>query len=154
MKLPLPIFVCSAGLIGLAAAQADSNLQSVKNVTITASDNLHFNIESIVVQPGQTVHVVLKNQGTFPRSAMGHNWVLLKAGIDPTAYAVSAAAAPSEEYQPKTLAAETLATIPLLGAKETGEITFTAPSQPGKYGFLCSFPGHCQIGMRGVLVVK
>ncbi|MBI5766279.1 MAG: hypothetical protein HZA93_00675 [Verrucomicrobia bacterium] len=47
-----------------------------------------------------------------------------------------------------------LATIGLLGPNETGEASFTAPTEPGEYPFLCSFPAHCQIGMKGVLVVK
>ena len=37
------------------------------------------------------------------------------------------------------------------GAKTT--IYFTAPKQPGRYPYLCSFPGHSQL-MRGVLVVE
>ncbi len=47
-----------------------------------------------------------------------------------------------------------LAFIPLLGPRETGEVTFTAPSEPGRYPFLCTFPGHYVIGMKGELVVK
>ena len=34
------------------------------------------------------------------------------------------------------------------------EVTFDAPKAPGKYDFVCSFPGHYLAGMRGVLVVK
>ncbi|MSU73429.1 MAG: hypothetical protein EXS43_14005, partial [Opitutus sp.] len=47
-----------------------------------------------------------------------------------------------------------LAFVALLGPNETGEVTFTAPTKPGEYPFLCSFPAHCLIGMKGVLVVK
>jgi uncharacterized cupredoxin-like copper-binding protein len=32
-------------------------------------------------------------------------------------------------------------------------VTFTAPTTPGRYEFVCSFPGHYQVGMRGVLIV-
>jgi plastocyanin len=28
------------------------------------------------------------------------------------------------------------------------------PTAPGEYPFLCTFPAHCAIGMKGVLVVK
>ena len=47
-----------------------------------------------------------------------------------------------------------LAVIGMLGPNETGEVLFTAPAEPGEYPFLCCFPAHCQIGMKGVLVVK
>jgi len=32
--------------------------------------------------------------------------------------------------------------------------TFAAPAAPGRYPFICSFPGHAQVGMRGVLIVE
>jgi len=50
--------------------------------------------------------------------------------------------------------------LPTLGA-ETGQIdpgqattlTLTAPSTPGEYRFICTIPGHEQLGMYGTLVV-
>lgn len=33
-------------------------------------------------------------------------------------------------------------------------ITFTAPSNPGEYRFICTVPGHEQLGMHGVLAVR
>jgi uncharacterized cupredoxin-like copper-binding protein len=44
--------------------------------------------------------------------------------------------------------------VPVLGPGQTGDVTFNAPTAPGSYVFLCSFPAHCAAGMRGVLVVK
>ena len=44
--------------------------------------------------------------------------------------------------------------VGLLGPNETGEVTFQAPTEPGEYPFLCTFPAHCSIGMKGVLIVK
>jgi len=67
---------------------------------------------------------------------------------------MAAMSAAAENYEPKALAADVLASIPILGPKESGDVTFNAPSKPGKYPFLCSFPGHFQAGMRGVLIVK
>ncbi|MCC5023285.1 MAG: hypothetical protein J6386_11065 [Candidatus Synoicihabitans palmerolidicus] len=32
-------------------------------------------------------------------------------------------------------------------------MTFTVPSEPGDYVFLCSFPAHFMAGMKGVIVV-
>jgi len=34
------------------------------------------------------------------------------------------------------------------------ETTFKVPAKPGRYAFLCTFPGHFALGMRGTLVVK
>ena len=47
---------------------------------------------------------------------------------------------------------------PLLPEEETRiwtvEVTFDAPTEPGEYVYLCSFPGHYAAGMKGLLVVK
>ena len=47
-----------------------------------------------------------------------------------------------------------LIVIALAGGGETVEVTFRAPTAPGTYTFLCSFPGHFAAGMRGTLVIK
>jgi azurin len=133
------------------AASASDN---EKTIVITASDTLRFSVTRIEVQPGQTVHIQLKNLSNMPKDVMGHNWILLKAGSDVSAYATTAVVAKGEAYQPKSLAAEVLASIALLGPRQTGEVTFVAPNTPGSYPFLCTFPGHLQAGMRGVLIVK
>jgi azurin len=85
---------------------------------------------------------------------MGHNWILLTAGNDPLAFAAAAAPEAASGYIPAKLKDKIVAFIPLLGPKESGEVTFVAPLEPGEYPFLCSFPGHCLVGMKGVLVVK
>ena len=40
------------------------------------------------------------------------------------------------------------------GPGERDTVTFTAPASAGRYPFFCSFPGHAQVGMRGVLIVE
>jgi azurin len=45
-----------------------------------------------------------------------------------------------------------IASTPVLGPKQTAEVTFKAPA-PGVYPFVCSFPGHVAL-MKGTLTVK
>jgi len=85
---------------------------------------------------------------------MGHNWVLLKAGVDSQSYGNAAVNAKAQDYEPSAMADKMIASIKTLGPKESGSVTFTAPAAPGKYAYLCSFPAHCQVGKRGFLVVK
>ena len=47
---------------------------------------------------------------------------------------------------------QVIASIPILGPKQKGEIAFKAPA-PGEYPFICSFPGHVAL-MKGTLIVK
>ena len=133
---------------GLKAASTDA-----RSITISAYDTMKFSVMKIEAHPGEKITVTLKNEGNVPKEVMGHNWVLLKAGTDPTSYMTASMTAKAEGYLPKAMASKVLASIPILGPKETGSATFTAPPA-GTYTYLCSFPAHCQAGMKGVLIVK
>jgi azurin len=122
-------------------------------VDIAINDTVSFSVTKIVAHAGQKITVHLKDSGKLPKSVMAHNWILLKPGTDVFAYAAAAAADKAENFQPKALANEVLAAIPMIGAGESGEITFTSPKVPGTYTYICSCYGHAFAGMRGVLVV-
>ena len=144
--------------LGLACAlfcAASSQAQvATTSIELSGNDSMKFNITSFTVKPGEVVYVSLSNIGTLPKTVMGHNWILLKAGKDGAAYSSAAANAKDENYEPKALAGDVIASIGLLGARQNGEVTFTAPTVRGNYVYLCSFPGHFQVGMRGVMTVK
>ncbi len=125
-----------------------------KQVSISAFDTMKFSVNKIEAKPGEKITVTLTNEGSVPKEAMGHNWVLLKAGADAATYCNSAATAKAENYQPKALSKQVIASIPLLGPKESKSVSFSAPAEPGSYTYLCSFPAHSAAGMKGVLVVK
>ncbi|HTH47616.1 MAG TPA: plastocyanin/azurin family copper-binding protein [Candidatus Limnocylindria bacterium] len=123
-------------------------------IEITANDQMKYSVTSIEAKPGEDLKVVLTNMGTLPKEAMGHNFVLLKADADPASFAAAAMAAKETDYVPASLAGQVIARIETLGPRKSGEVTFKAPSAPGTYTYLCSFPGHFLIGMKGTLVVK
>jgi azurin len=151
MKIKEFSITVAFALLGAASLGAQGATTSIE---ISGNDSMKFNVTSFTVKPSEVVHVSLSNVGTLPKSVMGHNWILLKAGKDGVAYAAAAANAKDEDYAPKALAADVIASIGLLGARQNGDVTFTAPTVPGKYVYLCSFPGHFQVGMRGVMTVK
>ena len=115
---------------------------------------MKYDVVNLSAGPGETLKVVLTNASVLPKEVMGHNWVLLKAGTDPIAFAAAAVSEPANGYIPARMKDKIVAVIGLLGPNETGEVTFKAPDAPGEYPFVCTFPGHGQIGMKGVLVVK
>ena len=154
MKIRLIAIYTAAVFLTVFSLPLVAESDAVKTVAITANDNMKFNLTRIDASPGQKIRVQLTNTGTLPKEVMAHNWILLKAGQDPNVYTTKALTAKDEDYQPKALSDEVLASIPLIGAKQTGEVTFDAPTAPGSYPFFCSFPAHCQVGMRGELVVK
>lgn len=117
-------------------------------------NQMKFDVASIAAAPGETIKVVMLNASTLPKNVMGHNWVLLAKGTDPIAFANAGAPEAEGGYIPAKMKDKVLASIGILGPNESGEVTFKAPAEPGEYPFLCSFPAHCQIGMKGALVVK
>jgi azurin len=133
---------------------AQPQAPAVKEVEITANDAMKFNVTRIEATPGQEIKVVLVNIGSMPKAAMGHNWILLKKGVDSKAFVAAAVTAGATDYFPAAKAEEVIAHTKLLGPKQTDEVTFKAPTEPGEYEFICSFPAHYVSGMKGVLVVK
>ena len=139
--------------IPLRAADATGGPRVVK-IRAGIENVMKFDVTTITAAPGETIKVILTNGTTLPKDVMGHNWVLLTAGSDPVAFAAASATEPASGYVSPKLKDKVIAVIGLLGPNEVGEITFKAPTEPGDYPFLCSFPAHCLVGMKGVLTVK
>ncbi|MBA3848639.1 MAG: azurin [Opitutus sp.] len=153
------LFACALLLAGCgkkekSAAGASAGASAVATLEFTANDSMKFNLTRAEVKAGQDVKVVFTNIGSMPKAAMGHNWVLLKKGADGKAVADAAVAAVATDYIPAAYKDAIIAHTKMLGPKQTDEITFKAPTEPGEYVFLCTFPAHYAAGMHGVLVVK
>ena len=143
-----------AGATAATPAAAPAPAAGARTIEITAGDNMKFSLASIDAKAGEELKVVLTNIGTLPKEAMGHNWVLLKKGADPVAFATAAGTAKDTDYIPAALKDQVIAHTQTLGPRKSDEVTFKAPSEPGEYTFICSFPPHYLAGMKGVLVVK
>ncbi len=127
---------------------------AVAMIELSANDSMKFSQTRFEVTAGQEVKVTMTNLGTMPKVAMGHNFVLLKKGADSKAFSDAAIMAAATDYVPAALADQVIAHTKLLGPKQSDEITFKAPTEPGEYPFLCTFPAHFLSGMKGVIVVK
>jgi azurin len=114
---------------------------------------MKFSVTAITAKPGEAVHIKLTNKGTMPKMAAAHNFVLLKKGTDLTAFTTAAVMAGATDYVPAQLKAQVLASTKLAGPGETVETDFKAPTAPGTYDYICSFPGHFAT-MKGTLTVK
>ena len=152
---PTPSDPAPAAAPAAATATPTPVVHDGRAIEITGNDTMKFSIVEIKARPGEKLSVTLVNIGTTPKFSMGHNWLLLAPGVDIQPFLVKSAEAVTTDYVP--LAAypdKILAHTKLLGPKERDTATFTAPTTPGRYEFLCSFPGHFQVGMRGVLIVE
>ncbi len=148
------LLTAGCGSKDTASAPAAAAPAGPRVVEITAGDTMKYSVNAIEAKPGEDLKVVLTNIGTQPVQVMGHNWVLLKAGSDVAAFDSAAVNAKDTGYIPPALKDEIIAHIDLLGPRKSGEAEFTVPTTPGDYPFLCTFPAHYQVGMKGVLTVK
>jgi azurin len=113
-------------------------------------DAMEFNTKEFTVAPGQEVQLSFTNSATS--AAMRHNVVVLDLGADVDAFGTAAMAAADTDFIPPALADQVVAHTAMSDPGETVELTFTAPSKPGDYTYICTFPGHFMV-MRGVMRV-
>ena len=120
-------------------------------VKLQVGDTIAFNTKKIEVPAGSTVNLSIEHTGQMKKSAMGHNFVLLKAGVDMAAFASAAMGATDNEYIPEKMSDQVIAHTKVVGGGESDSISFPAPKK-GEYQFLCSFPGH-YFQMNGKFIV-
>jgi azurin len=139
---------------GASASTAPASKSGAARVIeITGNDTMKFSLTTIEAKAGEEITIKLVNAGTLPKQAMGHNFVLLKAGTDANAFAMAAMTAAATDYIPASLKEQVIAHTKLLGPKEEDSITIKVPAA-GEYPFVCSFPAHAMAGMKGTLVAK
>ena len=144
----------AAGQSTSTATTTSSASTKPRIVQLTGDDKVKYDKTEITAKPGETLRVVLKSVGTAPKAIMAHNFVLLKAGVDPVEFNKASFAARATDYIPTELRDQIIAATGLAGPGETVEVTVKVPTQPGRYTYICTFPGHFALGMRGVLIVK
>jgi len=147
------IALISLALFSVLAAAPALRADDEKKVQIHATDQMKYDVVSIEAAPGQKVTVTLTNIGTLPKVAMAHNFVLLKAGTDVSAFAMAAMTHQDAGYMPPEMADKVIAASKMVGPGESDTVSFIAPAA-GVYDYICTFPGHALAGMRGTLTVK
>lgn len=138
-------------LAGCGGAEAESADSPAASVTLAPIGNqMAFEQTSFTVTAGKTVTLTFDNTATSP--AMAHNVVLLANNAETTITRVgqAAIAASDQAYVPEDDAI--LAATDLAKPGETVTLSFTAPSEPGEYAYICTFPGHYAM-MQGVMRV-
>jgi len=125
-----------------------------RTIEIKATEAMKYDVTTIAAKPGESLRVRLTGVGTMPKAVMSHNFVLLKSSANAKAFAEKSAGAFATGYIAPELKPQIIIASALIGGGERTEVTFKAPTAPGKYPYLCSFPGHFLAGMTGILTVK
>ena len=122
-----------------------------RQITIETASNLSFATRSFTVKAGEQIEFKLSNPDVVP-----HNWALLKPGTLERVgrlanKLISDPEAAIRHYIPKT--DDVLAYTNVVLPKDEFIIYFNAPKQPGRYPYLCTFPGHWLV-MNGEMIVE
>jgi putative membrane-bound dehydrogenase-like protein len=126
----------------------NSDVTSIKIGTI--KNEMKYDITSFTVVAGSEVELVFKNN-----DFMQHNLLLLDIGTKEKvgAAADKLAADPKgaeKDYIPEM--PEVLQASKIVNPQMQATLRFTAPSKPGIYPYICTFPGHWRI-MQGEMKV-
>ena len=125
-------------------------IEDETKIILNSNDLMQFDKKVLSASPGQKVTLTLNHTGRGNKMIMGHNFVLLKSGVDVDIFARKAVQARDTEYIPE--GDEMIAYTKLIGGGESVTISFEAPEK-GIYNFICTFPAHYQL-MSGQLIVK
>ncbi len=115
----------------------------------TVVEQLRYDVKELEVKAGKQVKLVFANPDALP-----HNLVIVKPGTaDAVAAAAIAMGADGFKKQFIPASSDILHHTAMLEIGQIEDLDFKAPTTPGDYQFVCTFPGHATI-MRGVLRVK
>ena len=119
-------------------------------VRIESRENLQFSTRTLEATSGEILKLTFGNPDVVP-----HNWALLRPGSlervgelanrmvnDPEAYL--------RHYVPESK--DVICYTDVVDPSGESEIYFAVPKEPGRYPFLCTFPGHWMV-MNGEMIV-
>lgn len=122
-----------------------------RRVAVTAVSGLQYEQQEIRVVAGERISLDFRNLDTIP-----HNLVLVKPGK----MEIVGAAANQMLADPKAAALhyvpdmdEVLHYTPMLNHNRRYSLQIQAPEKPGRYPYLCTYPGHWAV-MNGIMVVE
>lgn len=141
---PVLLAAAASALVAPAAVRAQDPVQ-ITLKTLTAQ--MKFELNEIVVSPGAKVRLTFENPDDMP-----HNVVFCNPGTDVVQLVMKMLEKPEEAMKNNFLPEDPKVWLKsrLLNPHEKQVLEFTAPTTPGNYPYVCSFPGHAAT-MQGVL---
>jgi azurin len=150
---PVPANTTATALPDLSAAAMRRDLRDkgVQTIAIgTILEQMLFDVKWFVVEAGKPVRVTLANSDAMP-----HNLIIGQPGSVNAIGTAAATLQPPTDPNAKAYVPDipqVLQATKLVQRGESDTLNFTAPSTPGEYSFVCSFPGH-YVRMYGVMLV-
>jgi plastocyanin len=126
-------------------------IDGAREVRIECTSSLSYATPSFRAKPGEAIKLTLVNPDVVP-----HNWAIVAPGSlerigNLTNRYIADPEAPLRHYVPDS--PEVLAYTDIVLPKGEFSIHFRVPDKPGRYPYLCTFPGHWSV-MNGEMVVE
>jgi len=139
----------AAGGKSAAAGAGDPSKLPVKEITIkTVTEMMRYDIREFTVRAGQRVKLIFQNVDYMP-----HNLMIVNPGMA-RGIALKAEKMGEEgfikHFRPDDK--NILWATKMLDYEDTETLEFVAPSKPGEYDYICTFPMHWMM-MRGMMHV-
>jgi putative heme-binding domain-containing protein len=116
----------------------------------TIPEQMLYDKSLIVVEAGKPVEIILINEDVMP-----HNLVIVTPGASEEIGKAAEKMAPEPDAQGRIhvpASPKVLQATKMVEAGQQAKLSFTAPTDPGDYQYVCTFPGHW-MRMLGTLAV-
>ena len=116
----------------------------------TVEEEMRYDLPFFTVEAGRSVQLVMVNDDLMP-----HNLVITKPGQLQSVAIAGAALGTTPGLDGKLYVPESddvMFATEMINAGITSVLTFTAPTEPGEYPYVCTFPRHW-VRMYGVMLV-
>ncbi|HEY3901901.1 MAG TPA: LamG-like jellyroll fold domain-containing protein [Chthoniobacter sp.] len=135
------------GLVAVAAVAEDGENQ--EPIEIKAMAGLRYDPPRFVVKPGAKVKLEVENTDD-----MAHNFVIVAPGsrMEVVNAALTMPVTPDQTFIPKS--DKILYHTPVLTPGKSASLEFTAPTEPGVYPYICTYPGHGMVMFGAMYVGK
>ena len=122
-----------------------------QRLRVDAITGLLFSETKLLAKAGQWTGINFTNADNMP-----HNLVIIAPGTYETVgkatdLMITEPGAAARNYVPEE--AKIIAQTPMILPRASFELVFKSPAKPGRYPFLCTFPGHWRL-MKGELVIE
>ncbi|MGV3774175.1 MAG: plastocyanin/azurin family copper-binding protein [Verrucomicrobiales bacterium] len=121
-------------------------------VVRTLHEQMLYDVQLIVVEAGKPVQIVLVNEDSMPHNLV----VVMPNSIEEIGVAAEGMPLEPDEqgrlYVPKS--PKVIEATKMIDPGQQTKITFVAPSEPGDYEYVCTFPGHWRRMVGKLVVVK
>ncbi len=150
-KLPHPIELDMAMAARRVANPWRRKIAGAREIKIEAGKNLSYSVRQLRVTAGEPIGLTLSNPDVVP-----HNWALVQPDTlsrvgNEANRLIGDPEALIRQYVPQS--SDVICYTDIVEPQDQATIYFNAPKTPGRYPFLCTFPGHWMV-MNGELIVE